>query len=987
MRHSGIDVIGDVPWGTHFCQFYETRRDLIETLVPYFKEGLAANEYCMWVTSRPLETREAEAALQAAVPKLQDCIRAGQIEIVDYRDWYLRSGKFSSDEVLKAWVDKLRSARDRGFEGLRLTGNTFWLEAAGWEDFRRYEEAVNAVIGRHNMLAVCTYSLEKCGATEIMDVISNHEFALIKRRGRWEIIQSQAQKQMVESLRKSALTHSAILQTAQAGFWLADMEGRLLEANPAYCRMSGYSLEELLKMSICDLEASETPEDTLKHIQLVRRNGHHQFETTHRRKDGSVYDVEVLTSYLDIEGGRLVVFAGDISDRKKVEEELIRTRNHLENLLDYANAPILVWDPDFRITRFNRAFERLTGLRAEEAIGRPLAILFPEETRSGSLAHIKRTLAGERWEVEEIPILRTDGSVRTVLWNSANIYDEDGTTLRATIAQGQDITERKLAEQALQQRGRELQKLTETLEQRVEERTAELARANALLLAEITHSHMLGTAVGQVKEGMAITDAQGRIEYFNPAFEKTSGVGRAGLLGRLYYELLAKEDADGSLGDEPRKAVEGGEAWSGHILRKHKGGQAVELDIGITPIRDRSGNIIKSLVVERDVTQEVRLQQHLRQAQKMEALGTLAGGIAHDFNNILNPIFINTELLLMDAGLDPAARRDLEIVLKAAERGRDLVKQIISFSRQKEKERKPSKVGPVVKEALKFLRSSLPTTIEMRQGIEPESGFILADPSQIHQVVMNLCNNAAYAMQEKGGILDVSLREVDVDRETALGHPGLKPGPYLQLTVRDTGKGMTPEVMERAFDPFFTTKKHGQGAGLGLALVHGIVRDYGGAVKVDSEVEKGTTFDVYFPRVPTEAAGSEAAAEEMPKGTERILLVEDERTQAQSIRNMLRRLGYRVVVRTDAEQALAAFQKDPDGFDLIITDQIMPKLTGVQFAARLFEIRPGLPVVLCTGFSEQVDSDGARAMGIRGFLMKPFSIREMAGAIKNALGR
>ena len=270
MRHTGIDVIGDVQWGTHFCQFYESAQDLVETLVPYFKEGLAANEFCMWVTSEPLEVQQAREALKKVVPNLEDYIRSGQIEIIDYKDWYVRSGKFSADEVLNGWVDKLTAALGKGFEGLRLSGNTFWLEKADWEEFRRYEEAVNNVIGQHKMLAMCTYSLERCGATEILDVVANHEFALIKRQGRWEIIQSTAQKHIEERLKKSELTHSTILQTAQSGFWLADMGGKLLEVNQAYCRMSGYSQEELLKMSVCDVEGSETPEDTLEHIRFVR---------------------------------------------------------------------------------------------------------------------------------------------------------------------------------------------------------------------------------------------------------------------------------------------------------------------------------------------------------------------------------------------------------------------------------------------------------------------------------------------------------------------------------------------------------------------------------------------------------------------------------------------------------------------------------------------------------------------------------------------
>ena len=324
MRHTGIEAIGDVPWGTHFCQFYETDRDLIEMLVPYFKTGLEANEFCMWVTSEPLQVRQAKAALKAVVPDLDRRLRHAQIEIIDYKKWYVRSGKFSAEEVLKGWADKLGAALGKRYEGLRLSGNTFWLEQADWEDFRRYEEAVNSVIGGRRMLALCTYSLQKCGASEIIDVVANHEFALIKRRGRWEIIESAARKQAEETLKKETLKYSKILQTANAGFWAVDLEGKLIEVNDTYCLMSGYSRGELLSMRISDLEAKETPDEVRDHIRYLREHGHHQFESRHRRKDGTVFDAEIHASCLDIEGCRMVGFTWDISERKRIEEETRR---------------------------------------------------------------------------------------------------------------------------------------------------------------------------------------------------------------------------------------------------------------------------------------------------------------------------------------------------------------------------------------------------------------------------------------------------------------------------------------------------------------------------------------------------------------------------------------------------------------------------------------------------------------------------------------
>jgi PAS domain S-box-containing protein len=586
-----------------------------------------------------------------------------------------------------------------------------------------------------------------------------------------------------------------------------------------------------------------------------------------------------------------------------------------------------------------------------------------------------------------VPIFRGDRIVAIIgVGNKPTDYDASDIEIASFLGDfSWEIVERKKAEEALRQRTLELQQLSQTLEQRVQERTAELAKSNAMLQAEMAERLRLVASVEQAGEGVAIMNREGVIVYINPAFEGISGSGKPDLLGKSYYDLPVREGTEPDLKKKIQDAIRAGEAWSGHVNRKGRNSQSFELDVTFSPIRDQSSRVTNYLAVERDVTKEVRLEQHLRQMQKMEAIGTLAGGIAHDFNNLLNPIFINTELVLLDAPLEERMRQYLQMVLQAAERGRNLVKQIITFSRQKEQERKPLKAEPLIKEALKFLRASLPSTVEIRQNIQRETGFILADPTQIHQVIMNLCSNAAYAMREKGGVLEVSLAEVEVDSDMALRYPDFKPGPYLRLTVTDTGAGMTLEVMDRAFDPFFTTKKPGEGSGMGLSVVHGIVKNYGGTITVYSEVGKGSTFNIFFPRVKAEGSPTDVSPRPLATGEGRVLLVDDEEAQVESVRNMLERMGYRVVAKTDSREALALFRQNPRLFDLVVTDQTMPQMTGVKLAEELLRIRPDLPVILCTGFSETVDANAAKASGICQFLMKPFSVREMAETIRRAL--
>jgi PAS domain S-box-containing protein len=391
----------------------------------------------------------------------------------------------------------------------------------------------------------------------------------------------------------------------------------------------------------------------------------------------------------------------------------------------------------------------------------------------------------------------------------------------------------------------------------------------------------------------------------------------------------------------------------------------------------------------RDITErkrvELRLETQLRQAQKMEAIGTLAGGIAHDFNNILMAMLGYAEMAKIDLSEETQARGDIEEVLKAGRRARDLVRQILAFSRQIDQERQPIQLHPVIKEALKLLRASLPATIEIQQNIDVNCGAVLADPTQIHQVMMNLCANAYHAMREKGGILGVELCSVDVDAIQAMLVPNLREGPYVRLTVSDTGHGMDRTTMERIFDPFFTTKGVGEGTGMGLATVHGIVTSHSGAITVYSKAGSGTTFHIYLPRLESKTEDSSPQVESIPTGHERILIVDDEASLVRLGKQMLERLGYNVTTRTSSVETLELFRAEPDRFDLVITDQTMPNLTGVELAEELLHIRPDIPIILATGFSETVSPEKAKQLGIREYIMKPIATHELAKVTRQVL--
>ncbi|MBU0480427.1 MAG: response regulator [Proteobacteria bacterium] len=537
----------------------------------------------------------------------------------------------------------------------------------------------------------------------------------------------------------------------------------------------------------------------------------------------------------------------------------------------------------------------------------------------------------------------------------------------------------------------ELLNLKTNLEEEVSKRTGELISANYELQDVINdrsavekQMSRLAMAIEQASEEVMITDVQGVIEYVNPAFERVTGYSRREAIGSK-PSILKSGEHDLQFYKNLWETISRGQVWRGRFVNRSRNGSRLVEDATISPVYDSQGKINGYVSVKRDVTEFEKREAQNRQAQKMEAIGALAGGIAHDFNNILFGIFGYTEIAMRRAEDQPAIREALEEVMKGGRRAKDLVRQILTFSRQRDAKWQPVQVKLVIKEVLNLLRSVLPATVEIKQKVTSES-MVLADPTQIHQVFMNLCTNAQYAMREKGGVLTVTLEDGKIDEEEIAETSDIKPGEYIVLTVEDTGHGIPEDVVARIFEPFFTTKGEGEGTGMGLSTTRNIVSDCGGAITVESTPGEGSTFRVLLPicrkdirEITVSTIGG------LPGGKERVMVVDDEAPLVRMICEMLTGLGYSAKGFSSSSEALQAFTVDPQVVDLVVTDVTMPLLNGLELTGRLIRTRPSIPVIMVTGFSEVVDEAKARAAGVKGYLLKPISIRELAVTVRDVL--
>ncbi len=542
----------------------------------------------------------------------------------------------------------------------------------------------------------------------------------------------------------------------------------------------------------------------------------------------------------------------------------------------------------------------------------------------------------------------------------------------------------------------DLRKEKETLEKRVEERNVELIKKNDRLKKEIGERKQAENALRESEEKyrtvleanpdpVIVYDMEGKVIYMNPAFTGVFGWSLDERMGKKMDDFVPEENwPETQMMID--KVTESGKSFSGLETRRYtKEGKIIPISISGSCYLDREGNTAASVINLRDITQQKKLEAELQQTRKMEAMGTLAGGLAHEFNNILGIIIGNTELALDDVPEWNPAKSCLAEIKTASLRAKDVVRQILSFTRKTPAERKSIQISTIVKESLKMIRTTLPTTIEIKQNILCDAQLILGNPTEVNQILLNLCSNSAHAMPEGEGTLGITLEAITLDEKSASTYEDLTSGDYVKLTVQDTGMGIEPNIKDRIFDPYFTTKDIGKGLGMGLAIVYGLVKKHDGVLTVTSKVGKGTIAEVLFPIIKGETGDKIEQKRTLPTGTERILFVDDEPSLVKLVNQMLTRLGYDVVARISSLDALELFKAEPDRFDLVITDMAMPHMAGDRFAHELLKIRPDISIILCTGYSERVDEVRSKELGIKAYVMKPLVMSVIAQTIRKVL--
>jgi PAS domain S-box-containing protein len=867
LRETNIGAVGDVDWGTHFCVFYQTRDDLLDILVPYFKAGLENNEFCMWVTSEPLNKEQAQEALEKAMPDFKRYLEQGQIEIIPYTEWYIKGGKFESKRVLAGWIDRLNRALERGYNGLRLTGNTFWLEKKGWKGFTAYEEEINNVIGKYRMIAICTYSLDKCGAAEIMDVVVKHQFALIKREGKWEMVESHEHKKAHETLR---IAQFCLEQVADAILWIGP-EGDIHYVNEEACRSMGYSRQELLSMKVSDIDPNFPQEVWARHWKDIKKRHHFNIESLHRAKDGRIFPVEVMINYFKLEDKEYnCAFARDITERKSAEailkkdyakiERQIRIRNSMLKLLTRTSSRKEYLDIIVKLIR------GLSGCRCVGIRLRNEADQIPYESYLG--------FSRKFWESENrLFLLRDQCACIRIVTGKPEPQDMKVMTKFGSFCcdnmpkfiDGLSAREKSRFRGVCVESGFKsiaiipirykntiigAMHLADENEDKVPLKIIEFIESLALLIGEgivkfnlidnIRKSNeLLERVFSSTNFLIAYLDDKFNFIRVNQAYAQADSRTPDFFIGKNHFELYPNRENEGIF----RRVVETGEPYSAYakpfIYAEHPERGTTYWDWSLQPVKDASGKVEGLIFFLVDVTKHklaerelIKTQKELNDAKRLSDIGILAATVAHELRSPLAAIKMaayNVKKKAQNQLLD----RHLDNIEKKVAESDQIINNLLFYSRIKIPQYENVDIHDILDECIGYAKSQFPKNkiAISREFSCPKHTLVNADPLQMKELFSNILNNAYDAILNRQGKIIIGTKLINAS--------------FIRIYVKDNGCGIAEENLSRIYEPFFTTKS--KGTGLGLSVCYQIIRIHSGSIDVDSQLGKGTTVSVLLP--------------------------------------------------------------------------------------------------------------------------------------------
>ncbi len=743
-------------------------------------------------------------------------------------------------------------------------------------------------------------------------------------------------------------------EIAPLGYQSLDKNGCFIHVNQTWLNTLGYGYEEVIGRWFGDFLVPDYVDHFKKSFPRFKAAGEmHNAELHMVRKDGSHIIVSIDGRIAYDENGAFIqthCILQDITDRKKTEKKLESAAEEWRKTFDAIEEMVSIIDKDYKILRVNNFFAETFNVHPKELIGKTCYEVVHGTKEPWPDCPHRKTIENKIKCTEEF----FESNLGKYLEVSTSPVFNEENEFAGSVHIAKDITERKKVEK-------------------------EIREARDFLESVLENS-------GDI---IIFNDVEGKILYSNPAIERIYGVSRQEIIGS-HVSMLSNTGEE--FREKSREKME--ELFEKGFIsfeanHKTRNGRTIDVEGTLSMIKDDKENYTGGVAIIRDVTERKKMKEQLNQAQKMEAIGTMARGIAHDFNNILAIISGNAEMAFKKIPEANPARLSLEQISDACNRAQDLTRQILFFSSDTKNEKKPLHLKTLINETIKLLRSAIPSTIEIRHDLECESDTIIGDVTQINQVIMNLCTNAYQAMEASGGILEINLKNAGHGEDETSQCHDMKPGRYIKLSIGDTGEGIEAENIDRIFDPFFTTKDRDKGTGLGLSVVHGIVKQHGGDIKVESQRGRGSTFQILLPVAEEETKAEESAetTENIPSGKGNILVVDDEQVVAEMLKQMLEHAGYTVVVHTNSIEALETFRRQPDRFDLVITDQTMPAMTGEMLSKELLKIRKDIPIIISTGYSSHLTGEKIKEIGVKGLVMKPYKWRSIAQTVKDVLSR